>query len=60
MYYLRALADHQNMLEGTYFITSWSMYWFFLGMLQVAYFILLILRYLCLNLVVLYSNEEIH
>lgn len=60
MFYLRVLAQYQNMRDGTYFITSLSSYWLLLGLLQLAYFVLQVLRYLCLNIVILLSNQELH
>lgn len=60
MFYLRVLAQYKNMADGTYFITSFSTYWLLLGLLQLTYFILQVLRYLFLNIVILLSNQELH
>ena len=48
------------MVGGTYFISSLSSYWLLLGLLQLGYFVLQVLRYACLNMVILLSNQELH
>lgn len=60
MFYLRVLAQYNNMADGNYFITNLSSYWLLLGMLQLTYFILQVLRYLSLNIALLLSNQELH
>lgn len=60
MAYIRILAQHDNMKNNTYSITSDSQFWLILGMLQLAYFILQWIRYFLLNIVILFSNEKLH
>lgn len=60
MFYLRVLAQYNNVIDGNYFITNLSSYWLLLGMLQLTYFILQIFRYLFLNITLLLSNQELH
>ena len=60
MAYMRILAQHDNMKLGTYSITNVSTFWLILGLLQLSYFILQLIRYFFLNLVILFSNETLH
>lgn len=62
MVYMRFLAEHDNVTKGTYYLFSGNLnyYWLVLGMLQISYFILMLIRYFMLNMVILLSNEKLH
>ena len=59
--YFRILAEYDNLIDGRYKdLSDDKDFWMVLGLLQLGFFIIMIIKYFVLNLVVLRSNETIH
>jgi len=59
---MRFLAEYDNQKGGTYqvFNNDFTVYWIVLGIMQIFYFIILVIKYTLLSVVVLGSNEKLH
>lgn len=60
--FFRFLANYLQVRDGIEnpFGTDFPLYWGILGMLMGVYFLILVIKYYCLNVTILNSNEKIH
>ena len=60
-FYMRFLAEYDNQKNGSYsYFADFKTYWLVLGIMQIVYFVLLVIKYTLLSIVVLGSNEKLH
>lgn len=60
--FFRFLAGYEDLTNGQHdiFAGDDDLYWTWMGVIQVAFFIFLIIKYFLMHLVILNSNEQIH
>jgi ABC-type multidrug transport system fused ATPase/permease subunit len=57
--FFRILSKYDDVVSGDYNI-AFPLYWMTLGILQLGFFIVLVVKYFCINFICLKSNELLH
>ncbi len=58
--FFRFLAQYDTIKSNSNALFTSNSFWLTLSMLQLAYFIILVIKYFILNIIILNSNKHIH